>query len=125
MLKKFRPNIKKRLSSPRKFQNPYFEEMDYSDISLSSTRQSQSYVYPDWFFLTTDQLVEQYIPEVNFKTNTKRKFERFLRKGAIQKELIVNVFKEFILQLSMPCSQNKLHNDQLDSRRDPYCYFSI
>lgn len=125
MLRSFRPDIKRRLSSPQKFQNPYFEDICYTDFSFSSTRPSLSCVYPDWFFLSTEQLVEQLIPEVNLEKATKGKEQEFIRKGAIQKELIVNVLKEFVLESSMPHSQNKFHSDEDDGRRDTYCYFTI
>lgn len=100
MLKNIGPKILKTLKSPKPFVNPYCDEIFYADDTVYTTRNKLNIEYPDWFFVSIEEILLQNEHEFcTFKT-TSMSHRKLLGSRSHHKEIILDVCREFVKLLA-------------------------
>ena len=104
MLHMLRPRMLRRARNPTVFQNPYYEHISYPDDSFSSIRRNLIGELPAWFFICTEEILKQNQYDL-ISLKSKRAGTNGTR---TKKEIILEIFREFILLLSKPVRQTEV-----------------
>lgn len=110
MLQHIGPRIMKRLRSPKKFQNPYFDQMSYAESSTRSVHGNPGEDLPEWFFETTEQTMQRHANILQTEQEIIDHKKVIQRSGAIQKETIVDICRELVRILNRNRRQRQKDN---------------